>query len=230
LTFPTPAPPRSKSTTNGGDLAAKTARIDLDADEAPVEGDWELRKNYADSDDTSMDWTIRAKEEDLDKVAAVLDEAVEKAKAMSHMGLLTGLPRSAFPRIIGSKQVHSYPLMIGVQLFLDYEQRRVRILMSEKKMMLSRLPVTRLRFCKLKTRLRRLYRGQRGIRKKRTRKDLMQFSVSCCIIEIFLSDAELIDYSFNPSHLIDETSFLSKLLHYLIETPLWLKQHCHHNF
>jgi hypothetical protein len=32
-----------------------------------------------------------------------LETAVEKAKSATHVGLLTGLPRSAFPRIIGSK-------------------------------------------------------------------------------------------------------------------------------
>ena len=121
LNFPQPAPPRSaaKPKANGDDLAAKTARIDLNGgdDTSASEGDWELRQNFEEADEAEMDWMIRAKEEDLDKVVAMLTEAVEKAKAASHgecglrtfsiidasVGLLSGLPRSAFPRIIGSK-------------------------------------------------------------------------------------------------------------------------------
>ncbi|RSH91859.1 hypothetical protein EHS25_009229 [Saitozyma podzolica] len=107
LTFPQPEPARPSvkpSGTNGASLAAKTARIDLDADEpAAEEGEWEVRENYEGSDEGELEWTVRAKEEDLDKAIAVLEQALEKAKAATHVGLLTGLPRSAFPRIIGSK-------------------------------------------------------------------------------------------------------------------------------
>ena len=120
-----PAPPRpsiNRPTVNGnGDsLASKTARIDLDGDgvdDEVTEGNWELRENYVDAPDGDLNWVVRAKEEDLDKAVAVLEAALEKAKAATHgqsclrglselmiaVGLLTGLPRSAFPRIIGSK-------------------------------------------------------------------------------------------------------------------------------
>ncbi|KAL1412774.1 hypothetical protein Q8F55_000522 [Vanrija albida] len=106
LTIPTPAPakPVHVPSANGDSLAAKTARIDLDAeDEAPVEGEWEIRANYEGADDKTLNWVVRAKEEDLDKAVAVLDKAVKQAESASHVGLLTGLPRAAFPRIIGSK-------------------------------------------------------------------------------------------------------------------------------
>lgn len=108
LVIPTPAPAKAvlRPTPGAGDdLAAKTARIDLDASddaEAP-EGEFELRANYEGADDSTLDWIVRAKEEDLDKAVAVLDKAVQTAAAATHVGLLTGLPRSAFPRIIGSK-------------------------------------------------------------------------------------------------------------------------------
>ncbi|WWD03663.1 hypothetical protein V865_001718 [Kwoniella europaea PYCC6329] len=114
ITIPT-APPKpatpsktSTSNTNGNGLAAKTARIDLsggDEDEpVDVEGDFELVENFQNYPEGEQDWSVRAKEEqDLDRAVEVLEGALEKAKAATHVGLLTGLPRSAFPRIIGSK-------------------------------------------------------------------------------------------------------------------------------
>ena len=105
-----PAPSRTSvkpsANGNGNSIAAKTARIDLDGgeDDVPEEGDFELRSNYQEGQgDEELAWVVRAKEEDLDKASAVLEAAVERAKAATHVGLLTGLPRSAFPRIIGSK-------------------------------------------------------------------------------------------------------------------------------
>jgi polyribonucleotide nucleotidyltransferase len=104
LTIPTPAPakPSVRPGANGNDLAAKTARIDLDAEAAP-EYEWEVRTNYEGAAEGDLEWEVRAKEADLDRAAAVLEKAVAAAAAATHAGLLTGLPRSAFPRIIGAK-------------------------------------------------------------------------------------------------------------------------------
>ncbi|WWC64561.1 uncharacterized protein I303_107172 [Kwoniella dejecticola CBS 10117] len=106
---PASAKPSATSATNGNGngLAAKTARIDLGAEDDiadDVEGDFELVENYQNAPEGEQEWSVRAKEEaDLEKAVKVLEEAVERAKAATHVGLLTGLPRSAFPRIIGSK-------------------------------------------------------------------------------------------------------------------------------
>jgi len=43
-----------------------------------------MKANYEGVGDGEMDWTVRAKEEDLDKVVGVLGDAVEKAKAATH--------------------------------------------------------------------------------------------------------------------------------------------------
>lgn len=98
LTLPT-APAKPTHTTS--DLAAKTARIDLDDDSE--EGNWEVRANYEDAPEGEQEWTIKAKEEELDAAEAILQKAIESAEAATHVGLLTGLPRTAFPRIIGAK-------------------------------------------------------------------------------------------------------------------------------
>ena len=82
--FPQPAPERPSvkpSGTNGASLAAKTARIDLDADEpAAEEGEWEVRENYESGDEEELEWTVRAKEEDLDKAIAVLEQAFDEGQ------------------------------------------------------------------------------------------------------------------------------------------------------
>ena len=98
LAFPQPAPPRPTiarpATTNGTtSLAAKAARIDLDAedtgaDELVPEGDWEIVENYQDAPEGELAWVIKAKEDKLDKVQQVLDAAVERAKNATHSQLI----------------------------------------------------------------------------------------------------------------------------------------------
>lgn len=92
------APPKPEIT----DAAAKSARIDVDA-ENDTEGEWELRENYTGAPEGTLDWVVKGKEQDLDKAVKVLEEAVGRAEKATHVGLLTGLPRSTFPRIIGTK-------------------------------------------------------------------------------------------------------------------------------
>lgn len=92
LTFPQPAPPKPSfkpsGQSAGESLAAKTARIDLDEDDEgsqqPEEGNWEVKENYTEGGDETMDWVVRGKEEDLDKAVAVLEAALEKAKSATH--------------------------------------------------------------------------------------------------------------------------------------------------
>ena len=107
--LPQPAPPKPKATqsSNGNSSAAQAARIDFDGGDnqeaEEVTGSWEVIQNYQDGDDSEQEWTVKGKEENLDKLVSILESAVEKAKSATHVGLLTGLPRSTFPRIIGSK-------------------------------------------------------------------------------------------------------------------------------
>jgi len=109
VNLPQPAPPKPTATrpSNGVSHAAQAARIDTDGgddqDAEEITGNWEMIQNYQDADDSEQEWTVRGKEENLDKLVSILETAVEKAKAATYVGLLTGLPRSTFPRIIGSK-------------------------------------------------------------------------------------------------------------------------------
>jgi hypothetical protein len=108
--LPQPAPHKPTTTrpSNGTvSVAAQAARIDLDGGDdqeaEEITGNWEVTQNYQDGDDSEQEWTVRGKEENLDKLVSILESAIEKAKSATHVGLLTGLPRSTFPRIIGSK-------------------------------------------------------------------------------------------------------------------------------
>ena len=92
VSFPQPAPPKptlTRPAANGSSLAAKAARIDLDAedggDDLAVEGDWEIQENYQGAEDGEMDWEVRGR--DLDKVVAVLEAALERAKGATHGAL-----------------------------------------------------------------------------------------------------------------------------------------------
>lgn len=92
ITIPQPAPPKpviARPISDGAtSLAAKAARIDLDAGEEGedlvVEGDWELRENTPEGVDGELDWIIRAKEDDLEKAVAAFNAALDHVKAASH--------------------------------------------------------------------------------------------------------------------------------------------------
>lgn len=111
ITIPKPAPAKPSAV----EPAAQAARIDHDGDDQAEQGNWEIVENHRGSDEP-ISWVVRGKEQDLDKIAGVLEDALAKVKSATHgkswtcwvdahdlVGLLTGLPRSAFPRIIGSK-------------------------------------------------------------------------------------------------------------------------------
>ncbi|OWZ35904.1 hypothetical protein C349_05122 [Cryptococcus neoformans var. grubii Br795] len=140
LNIPQPAPAKPSlkrpEPTSGDDLAAKTARIDLDGDETvpDVQGEWSLVKNFEGADDEKSEWVVRAKEEDLERAVKVLEQALEKARKATHVGYLTGLPRSAFPRIIGSKgaTISRMRLETGADIQVGKEDDLITIIGDEE--------------------------------------------------------------------------------------------------
>ncbi len=130
--LPTPAPAKPtprRPEAPAQQAGAKEARIDAEDGQAggeeQIDYAWEVYPNYeglGDAGEEEKQWTLRGKEEVLDKGMesgcrlfdradcpltrfshAVLIAAIEKAKNADQVGVLTGVPRSAFPRIIGSK-------------------------------------------------------------------------------------------------------------------------------
>ncbi|KAG5648617.1 hypothetical protein DXG03_003228 [Asterophora parasitica] len=82
---------------------ASTARIDEPEDEvAGVQ--WEVVENYQNAEDGDSTWTLKARDQaGLERAQKAIQDAIENAQRMSHVGFLTLPDRSVFPRIVGSK-------------------------------------------------------------------------------------------------------------------------------
>ncbi|KDR75234.1 hypothetical protein GALMADRAFT_69452 [Galerina marginata CBS 339.88] len=80
-----------------------SARID-DAELSGTEPEWEIVPNYQDAEDGDSTWTLKARDQaGLDKAENSVKEAIDTAARMSHVGFLTMVDRSMFPRIVGAK-------------------------------------------------------------------------------------------------------------------------------
>lgn len=60
--------------------------------------------NHQDVEEGDATWTLKSRDPAaLERAKALIEEAVQHAKAMSHVGFLTLPDRSLFPRIVGVK-------------------------------------------------------------------------------------------------------------------------------
>jgi hypothetical protein len=86
VTIPKPAParPTVQRPTGNGAGAAKSARIDVEDGEEEVEGEWVLSENYEGAEEGSLDWVVKAKEDDLERAVKVLEDFLNKAKSATH--------------------------------------------------------------------------------------------------------------------------------------------------
>lgn len=82
---------------------APTARVD-DEEDVVTEAQWEVVENYTDAEEGESTWTLKGRDQaSLDKAKSIITEAIEKARAATHVGFLTLPDRSSFPRIVGTK-------------------------------------------------------------------------------------------------------------------------------
>ncbi|THH21363.1 hypothetical protein EW146_g179 [Bondarzewia mesenterica] len=112
---------------------APSARID-DAEESAVEAQWEVVPNYQDAEEGDSEWTLRARDQaGLDKAKKIIQDAVERAEGMSHVGFLTLVDRSSFPRIVGSKGSNIARLHgeTGADITVSRENNTIVIMGSE---------------------------------------------------------------------------------------------------
>lgn len=97
-------PKKSAVPTRPASKETPSARIDEAEEEAAVDALWEVTSNYQDAEDGVSTWTLRARDQPaLERAQKLIQEAVEHAERMSHVGFLTLPDRSMFPRIVGSK-------------------------------------------------------------------------------------------------------------------------------
>lgn len=96
-------PPLSKNESS----ATPAARIDEAAIEdasADPEISWEVILNYQNADDELSAWTLKARDQaSLERAKKLIEEAVDHASRMTHVGFLTLPDKSVFPRIVGTK-------------------------------------------------------------------------------------------------------------------------------
>ncbi|TFL02446.1 hypothetical protein BDV98DRAFT_592135 [Pterulicium gracile] len=97
---PVPARP-----TNGHANGIASARID-EVDDAAAEAgvQWEVSTNHQDAEEGDSVWTLKARDQaGLGNAKKAIQDAIDSAGRLSHVGFLTLADRSSFPRIVGSK-------------------------------------------------------------------------------------------------------------------------------
>ena len=82
---------------------AASARIDeTGEDEEGIQ--WHVEVNYSEGEEGDLEWTVKARDQSgLDHAREIIEEAIEHAMTMTHVGFLTMPDRSLFPRIVGTR-------------------------------------------------------------------------------------------------------------------------------
>ena len=82
---------------------AASARIDeTGEDEGGIQ--WHVEANHPEGEEGDVEWEVKARDQGgLDRARETIEEAIEHAKTMTHVGFLTMPDRSLFPRIVGSR-------------------------------------------------------------------------------------------------------------------------------
>jgi len=118
---------------SGSSSAALAARVD-DAESTATtstnEEQWEIVENYKDAEEGDSTWTLKGRDQaGIDKAKSAIQEAIDKAKAATHVGFLTLPDRSSFPRVVGAKgsniaRLHS---MTGASIHVGRENSIITI-------------------------------------------------------------------------------------------------------
>ncbi|KAF8348341.1 hypothetical protein F5887DRAFT_953169 [Amanita rubescens] len=114
--------------------AVPTARIDDTAEAAVTEPQWEVIPNYQDAEEGDATWTLKTHDPAaLERAKASIEEALEHAQAMSHVGFLTLPDRSLFPRIVGVKGSNVARLRneTGADIIVSKEDTTIAIIGTE---------------------------------------------------------------------------------------------------
>lgn len=101
-------PQKSAVPTRPTDASAPAARIDeVGDDNAPADLQWQVIANYQDSEEGDSEWTLKARDQaSLDRAQKRIEEAIESASKMTHVGFLTMPDRSMFPRVSASLSIN----------------------------------------------------------------------------------------------------------------------------
>jgi len=129
---PSAHPTKSSLPSRPSSSTALAARVD-DAESTAAtttEEQWEIVENYKDAEEGDSTWTLKGRDQaGIDKAKSAIQEAIDKAKAATHVGFLTLPDRSSFPRIVGAKgsniaRLHS---MTGASIHVGRENSIITI-------------------------------------------------------------------------------------------------------
>lgn len=84
---------------------AASARIDeTGEDEGDIQWHVVVHSSEDEAEGGDVEWTLKARDQNgLDRARVTIEEAIEHAKTMTHVGFLTMPDRTLFPRIVGSR-------------------------------------------------------------------------------------------------------------------------------
>jgi hypothetical protein len=108
---------------------ALAARID-DAESTVTEAQWEIVENYTDAEEGESTWSLKGRDQaSIDKAKSAIQEAIDKAKAVTHVGFLTLPDPSSFPRIVGAKgsNIARLHAMTGAGVHVGRENNTITI-------------------------------------------------------------------------------------------------------
>ena len=119
--------PSRPSSSNSTALAA---RVDDAENTATTEEQWEIVENYKDTEEGDSTWTLKGRDQaGIDKAKSAIQDAIDKAKAATHVGFLTLPDRSSFPRIVGAKgsNIARLHTMTGASIHVGRENSTITI-------------------------------------------------------------------------------------------------------
>ena len=122
-------PTRSSLPARPSNSTALAARID-DAESTVTEAQWEIVENYADAEEGESTWSLKGRDQaSIDKAKSTIQEAIDKAKAATHVGFLTLPDRSSFPRVVGAKgsNIARLHAMTGASIHVGRENNTITI-------------------------------------------------------------------------------------------------------
>jgi len=102
-------------------------------DEAEAgEPEWEIVSNYQDTDTDEGDstWTLKAKDQvGMERAEELIQEAINYASTLTHVGFLTLPDRSLFPKIVGTKGANVSRLRneTGADIIVSRENNTITI-------------------------------------------------------------------------------------------------------
>jgi hypothetical protein len=133
---------------------ATSARIDDAEDDAVVEIQWQVTANYQNVEEGDSEWTLKARDQaGLERAQKLVQDAVQNAESMTHVGFLTLVDRSTFPRIVGSKGANVARLRAETGADITVSRENATIVIIGKSMLSSccivnsYTAVTRFRVC-----------------------------------------------------------------------------------